>query len=170
VEWTNFLRDLTIDPNLGEQPPEKYLFGKMTHDVLECLNAIIGWIRLVEEMSLVPQVPMLTYHWLTQTKPLLQQEIGYVYTLLEDYSDQSRPLDAWLSLIDEMGTIALRVVGQRNGFDKLPDAPQAHELIQTMMKVIKYNFIKLELIGNDIRLREYKRLWTLRYDDLIGMR
>ena len=35
MKWQTFLIDSKIDMSFGYQPPEKHLFGKMVHDVLE---------------------------------------------------------------------------------------------------------------------------------------
>lgn len=90
-----------IDTRFGYQPPEKHLFGKMVHDILESINALLGWSRMGEELKLTDDFPEPARAWLLRNAPILQQERAHIYALSANFLNQTETLDAWLGLQDE---------------------------------------------------------------------
>jgi hypothetical protein len=167
MEWHVFLSDPDIDTNLGYQPPEKHLFAKMVHDVLASLHAILGCMDLVDKMKLADDLPAVVRDWLVRNTSSIQQESTYIQSLATDFLTAAKSSTEWLRLIDTVGTTALQIGALKDEFGQLPKASSARG--QDMMEVIRRNLVKLALIGQDIESHEYKRLWTLRYDDLVQM-
>ena len=165
MKWQTFLIDSKIDMSFGYQPPEKHLFGKMVHDVLESINALLGWSHMGEELKLTDQLPDIARTWLVRNTPILQQERAHIYVLSTNFLNQTETLDGWLGLVDEMGESALRVAALRDDLSQLrqPSTPFAYSTVD----VIERNLQKLALIGKDVHNHEYKRLWTLDYRDLV---
>ena len=165
MEWHTFLTDSKIDTSLGYQPPEKHLFGKMVHDVLESINALLGWSRMGEELELTDQLPEIAYTWFVRNTPILQQQRAHIYALSTNFLQQTETLDGWLGLVDEIGESALRVAALRDDLSQLrqQSTPFAHSAVD----VIERNLRKLALIGKDVQNHEYQRLWTLDYRDLV---
>jgi hypothetical protein len=165
MEWQAFLSDPEIDTSLGYQPPAKHLFGKMVHDVLESINAILGGSRMGDELDLTNQLPEPARTWFLHNAPILLQERAHIYTLSADFLNQTETLAGWLGLVDEIGKSALHVATLNDDLDKLPQSPT--EVARGAVDIIKRNLMKLALIGRDIQNDEYKRLWTLDYRELV---
>jgi hypothetical protein len=164
MEWHVLLSDPEIDTTLGYQPPEKHLFGKMVHDVLESINAMLGWSRVGEERDFY-QLPEPARSWLLRNAPILQQERAHIYALSTNFLNQTETLAGWLGLVDEIGKSALRVAALHDDLSQLPQA--ATPLARGTIDMIRRNLRKLALIGSDVQDYEYKRLWTLDYRDLV---
>jgi hypothetical protein len=167
MEWHAFLSDPDIDTNFGYQSPEQHFFGKMVHDVLASLHAMLSWIQLVEEMKVADDLPAAVRDWLVRNAPNIQQESTYIQSLATDFLTATNSSTGWLKLVDTVGTSALRIGALKDKFAHLPKAPSARG--QDLMEVIRHNLVKLTLLGQDIQSHEYKRLWTVRYDDLVQM-
>lgn len=167
MKWQVFLDDPEIDTSLGYQPPEKHLVGKMMHDVLESINAILGWSSMGEELDLTNQIPESARAWLLRNMSTLQQERARLYALSADFLSHTDTQAGWLERVDDMGKSALSVAALNDDLSQLPRSSTLLE--QRTIDVIRRNLLKLEFIGNDMQNHEYKRLWTLDYRDLVQM-
>jgi hypothetical protein len=167
MKWHDFLDDPEIDTCFSYQPPEKHLVGKMMHDVLESITAMLGWSRMGEELRLTDQLTEPAHTWLVRNMPTLQHERARIYALSGDFLDHTDTLAGWLERVDDIGKSALRVAALNDDLNRLPQATTILE--QRTIDVIRRNLLKLALIGKDIQNHEYKRLWTLDYHDLVQM-
>jgi hypothetical protein len=165
MKWHVFLDDPEIDTSLGYQPPEKHLVGKMMHDVLESINAILGWSSTGEERDLTNQLPEPARAWLLRNTSTLQQERALIYALSADFLNHTETLAGWLERVDEIGKSALRVAALIDDLSQLPQASTVSA--QGTIDVIRRNLLRLGLIGKDSQDHEYKRLWNLDYRDLV---
>lgn len=164
LEWHMFLSDPEIDTSLGYQPPEKHLVGKLLHDVLASITAMLEWLHVDEPHGQRTLVPEPTRRWLLNNVPLLYQERASISTLCADFISQTDTRAGWLERVEDIGKRTSHIAQLK---DDLPQPLQTPPLpTQDPLALIRHNLLKLALIGKDIQDGEYKRLWTLDYDEL----
>jgi hypothetical protein len=165
VEWQEFINDPEIDTNFHSMPPEKYLFGKVLHDVLECLTAFTSFTDLLNKY-LENNIPVDTLAWFNARKKTMATWVSEIYELSQDYLNQSKSLQAWLHLTETVATLVKEVPQLQSEYIalELPWEDKPRQIVEAA----GYTLTKLNLIRGDIHAKEYKRLYTLRYGDLIA--
>lgn len=167
MEWARFLTDAELNDTekFYRLPDGEYLFGKILHDVLDCLTTHRGYVRIITQSSVAyPATTINTLlHW---------------YNTVEGWYVQTRALGKhlgkhestsmeWARHIAEIGRI---VQGTPDFLAEvktitMPEAEEAKQLLQG----IKRNAAALHLIWQDIQAQNYRRLWvTEKYRELIS--
>lgn len=164
MEWQDFLNNPLVVSYIKQSPPEspgKYLYKKMLHDILECLNGYDSFM----------QVAFLTDN---------------ISTDIEIWSNKWNPsIKNWISIITEYSSICY---GMRDAVDNqtewqkmitnlVPLTTGISELEREAQKLVKLsddelmnliedaiaNIARLNLILQYIRNQEYILLWTTKY-------
>jgi hypothetical protein len=163
MEWVEFMNDPEIDSDFHSMPPEKYLFGKVMHDILECLTAFKSYTDLLNKY-LKDEAPVDTLAWFNARKGIIEAWVWRIHELEQGYLDQSKPLSEWLQLIETMADIVgeVPILESEYASLRLPLEDKPRQIVGSA----GYTLTKLNLILRDIRAREYKRLYTLQYGDL----
>ena len=165
MEWVEFMNAPEVDSYFHSMPLEKYLFGKVLHDVLECLTAFKSYTDLLNKY-LKDEVSADTLAWFTTRKEIIEAWVWKIHELSQGYLDQSKPLSEWLQLIERMADIIGEAPTLESEYASLslPLEDKPRQIVGSA----GHTLTKLNLILSDIRTREYKRLYTLRYGDLIN--
>lgn len=165
MEWVEFMNDPEVDSDFHSMPLEKYVFGKVMHDVLECLTAFKSYTDLLNKY-LKNDIPVDTLAWFTARKDIVEAWVLKTHELSQGYLDQSKPLSEWLQLIEAVADIVREapILASEFAYLRLPLEDKPRQIVDSA----GHTLTKLNLILRDIRAREYKRLYTLRYGDLIA--
>jgi len=166
MEWSEFLNDYELNSSSEyPSPPDgKYLFIKVIHDVLECLNGYKECVRIAS--TLKGDIPESTLNWLVKWETSVDVWAKEIASLSEYFEKLHNTSPEWPKLIAKVGQILTEVPTWKRETEALiwPSSEKPRLIIQTAIRAIT----KLGLIWNDIQSREYKRLWTiLRYGNLI---
>ena len=168
MKWNEFLDDpeLNTDMRYHHLPDGEYLFVKVYHDVLECLTAYKGYMKIAKRMKddntssimfeCLNRWNVVAEEWASQITLLVKKDVGKYPT----YSPE------WAKLIATIGTIVNKAPTFRAETEALilPDNDKVRQVIDPAIKQSK----KLELIWMDIQNEEYKRLLTIiRYGELV---
>jgi hypothetical protein len=158
MEWVNFLKDSEL--NKSQRPPNgRYLFGKILHDVLECLNSYHSYVELMQKQ---PGFPPYVLEWFTVRSPIIESLLAQI-TPLSSYMQQlPETSDQWPILIEKVGQLinsADDSIFELDGFAS-PSVKFDQDIAKGAIRYLK----TLKLLSEDIQAKEYKRLWSiLRY-------
>ena len=168
MKWNEFLNDHQLNTNKKyHSPPDgEYLFGKVAHDVLECLTAYKAYLRIainLKDDNTAPTMFECLNRWDIVAEEWSLQITSLVKTHIGKYPTKS---PEWAKLITSIGNIVTETPNFKAETEalRLPDNDKIKHVIEPAIKQSK----KLELIWMDIQNQEYERLWTIsRYSDLI---
>ncbi len=138
----------------------QYLFGKVLHDVLECLNMYEACGSLALTLSNVPDD---TLKWFSRWSPLVRTWISNLSPLWEQETKPSSVEPNWAHLIAMIGKIPKEasVMAFESQTLTLPKDDKSTFIVKAMI----YNILRLNLICKDIQNQEYLRLWKTNYKD-----
>lgn len=168
MKWEEFLNDpeLNSSAEFHSPPDGDYLFGKVLHDVLECLNAYKGWFDEVVSRGKV-ELPSDTLNKLTKQLPLIEDWVSKLNLLWTHTGKYPSTSPEWPNLIAQIG----QVVAEAPLLEKeiatlvIPSSELPKLIVQSITAIVA----RLNLILQDIQDQEYKRLWTtIRYGDLLN--
>ena len=168
MKWHEFLNDheLNADKKYHNRPDGGYLFGKVSHDVLECLTAYRGYLEILATLKNNDIAPV-TFQWLSKWNIIAEEWIVQITSLVDKHREKySARSEEWAKLINDIGHIITETPTFKAEIEplELPNNGQARQVIELAIMQSK----KLELIRRDIETQEYKRLWTIvRYSDLV---
>lgn len=99
MKWTSFLTDIELN-NSERKLNGRYLFGKILHDILECLNIFAKYVELMQKEPF----PNQTLDWFKAKNTVVESLLAkitplWVYEKLPETSSQ------WPKLIEEVGQI-----------------------------------------------------------------
>ena len=167
MKWTKFLTDaeLTDIERLHRLPDGEYLFGKVLHDVRECLTTYRGCVEIIgtkkdaysaTALHLLIHWDSIVANWYTQTLALSAH--------LGKYDSTSAD---WAKHIAEVSDIVQDAPVFQAEIESIAQ-PETTEEAKQLIRIVKRSTATLNLLGQDIQAQNYKRLWTtLKYRDLI---
>jgi hypothetical protein len=168
MKWIEFLTDTELnDAEKVYRPPDgEYLFGKVLHDVRECLTSYRGYVEIAvakrEDFS-ATVICALTHwdsiveDWYAQTVVLGTQIRKHVSTSAE-----------WAKHIAEVGKIVQDAAVFQAEIDSIAQLETTEE-VKRLIELVKQSAAILDLLLQDIQEQNYKRLWTTRrYRELIS--
>ena len=161
-KWEEFLSDNELNAHLYLAPNGKYLFGKILHDVLECLTMYLGCLEVIPELAENgEEISQDISNWLNLRVLMVESLISEITPLWQYEKELLVESFEWPHLIKRVGLIVARgFPSLLDGYDKLDMTVQSdsHLLVETAIN----NLRRLQLIWIDIKNEEYKRLWTTR--------
>ena len=168
MKWEQFLNDpeLNVAGKYHSPPDGDYLFRKVVHDVLECLNAYKAYLEIAPKTN-DGDIPDATFERLNRWSSVVEEWTEKVRSLAMTHPGKYPTTDPeWANLIGEIASIVETTPIFKNEISSLtlPGHGKTREMIESAIK----QTIKLELIRQDIQNQEYKRLWTItQYGDLV---
>ena len=168
MKWEQFLNDpeLNIAGKYHSPPDGDYLFRKVVHDVLECLNAYKTSLEIAPKTN-DSDIPDATFERLNRWSSVVEGWAEKIRSLAKTHPGKYLTTDPeWANVIGEIATIVETTPIFKSEMQSLtlPSQGKTREVIE--LAIIQT--IKLELIRQDIQNQEYKRLWTItRYGDLV---
>lgn len=167
MNWIEFLTDAELnDPEKFHRLPDgEYLFGKILHDVLDCLTIHRGYVEIITANNQAYPVP--TINTVVEWDNITQDWYKQTLTLDEDFGKYESTSIEWARHIAEIGMIVQGVSNFQAEVKTItmPEAEEAKQLLQS----IKRNAAALHLLWQDIQAQNYKRLWvTEKYQELIS--
>jgi len=167
MEWTKFLTDAELNDTeqFHRLPDGEYLFGKILHDVLDCLTRYRGYVEIITRYSEAYPATILNTlirwnstveEWYMQTTALDKYLGKHVNTSIE-----------WAKHIAEIGKIVQGVPDFQAEVTAI--TPPEEDKARQWLQGVKRNAAALNLIWQDIQAQNYKRLWvTEKYRELIS--
>ena len=161
MEWEEFLKHPKVifdTKHYLREPPGEYLYKKMLHDMLECLNGYKGFIEIVSSMQ---DIPDNTRQWLAKWNPLIETWVSDLTMLSKYYYQQKTPhgnMD-WPSLIARLGNIPIEAPLQYTEAQTL--ILPSEELSRDLIKRAIASIARLNLICHHIQNQAYVDLWTM---------
>ena len=168
MKWNEFLNDqqLNADTKYHGPPDGEYLFGKIAHDVLECLTAYKDCLKIVTNLKDDNTAPTM-FECLNRWNAVAEEWALQIASLVEKHVGKYPPKSPeWAKLIADIGNIVTETPTFKAEIEvlRLPESDEIRQVIELAIEQSK----KLELIWVDIQNQEYKRLWTIiRYGDLV---
>ena len=164
-KWEAFLSDqeLINNSNYYNPPDGKYLFGKILHDVLECLNNFTGLLDLM--FTGEEEIPTNILSWFRSKRTFVESIINNINSLWKYHHEQSNLDNEWPDLIKIIGMKLDGIPTLALEFEKLKKPSEISESDFVNMAIANINC--LSAIHADIQAEEYKRLWIIRkYQEL----
>ncbi len=164
MKWHQFLNDqqLSASKQYHNPPNGEYLFGKIVHDVLECLTVYEGCLRIATKLN-ESGMPDCLDKW----RPIVKEWAEQVTLLAEKHKGKYESKSSeWAKLISDIGNILSEAQTFKAETEKakLSNKDKTSQMLKSAIRQSQ----KLELIWADIQNSEYKRLWTvIRYSDLL---
>ena len=161
MEWNDFLTDPELNDSLLK-PNGRYLFRKILHDTLECLNTYKGYLELMHKEEFPPQA----INWFITKSPIVESLLAQIMPLWHYHQELPETSEQWPKLIEEVEQILTN--GAPLLFDlgglTLAIEDDKHAIAEGAIKTLK----ALQLLYEDIQAQESKRLWTIqRYSLLV---
>ncbi len=161
MEWEKFLNHPKVVNSKISTPADKYLFGKVLHDLLACLNS---FTRLCDMASFFSEeISEDTLDWVIKRKPLIEGWIS-ILTLYWSYYEEPTQEERqdWFRLISELGEVPKEVISINWEVQKLnlPSEEKAKYIITSLVN----NLQRLNSICNNIKGNEFLKLWDTDYN------
>jgi hypothetical protein len=164
TEWESFLNNAEVRNRKHHLPvsPDKYLFGKVLHDVLECLNMFLAAADLAEMLS---NTPVEVKQWFYRWSPVIKILVSDLTTLWE-YYELASPTTAlnWQELIAVIGDKLQEVSNLEYDTQALGLSPE--EKLMYAVKIASNNTARLNCIYHDILNKQYLKLWKTNYKEM----
>ena len=159
-KWQAFLSDPELNDNQAfHRPPEgKYLFGKILHDVLECLNNFTAILSLLVSSNV--DISKNILHWFTSKKSAIESIITEINPLWRHHEELHVSSNEWPELIQTIGSKLDDVPKIVDEFNALKIS--LNGLANDLVTMAIANLRGLSVINAEIEAEEYKRLWTTR--------
>ena len=163
MDWKEFLKHPKVgfDTKRGiKQNPGEYLYKKMLHDMLECLNGYKGYVEIASSLE---DIPDNIQDWLLRWSPQVEAWLSSLTTLSNDYYQENTkyhnvdPYDLIMHLPDVVPEVALQYEEAKtlNISAKVPSGD--------LLKKAVSSLARLNLICNNIRGQKYLHLWNSEY-------
>jgi hypothetical protein len=155
MDWEEFLKHpevVHVDKSRSTLPG-KYLFGKVLHDILECLNMYLA----CSELALTqPNIPSNVVEWLSKWNPTIRNWISDITDFWQEFETLNSKAD-WPILIEEIGKVPneATVIASEAQNLSLPSDPKHRFIINAAIQ----NIVRLNLIVSHIQQQEYLPLW-----------
>jgi hypothetical protein len=159
MKWIDFLTDPELN-NSPQKPDGRYLFGKILHDTLECLNAYKGYLELIHKEEFPPGI----LNWFNSKSPKVESLLTQITALWRYPKELPETSEQWPKLIEEVGQILLSA-DLLFDFDRfaLPIEEDKYSIAEGAIKALK----TLKILSQDIQTKEYKRLLTVQKYSLL---
>jgi len=166
MKWLEFLNDseLNANPEYHGPPDGNYLFGKVAHDVRECLTGYQACLEIIQAQSY--SLPVGTRTCLQKWGTLVEEWLAEIGAIVEQSNAFSVTSAAWPELIANIGKVVEQASIFKTEMESLvsPGEETARQVIQIAVR----QTAKLKLLQHDIQAQEYKRLWMVqKYTDLV---
>ena len=157
--WQAFLSDpeLTSSSEYRGRQNGEYLFGKICHDALECLNNYLAILSLM--LSHDVELPANFLHWFASKKRVIETAVSEISSLA-GASDRAISSDEWPNLIKQVGSKLSDVQTLANDFGGVDNIFQDSEKELVTMGVA--NLKGVQALFADIQTESYKKLLTTR--------
>ncbi|MCA9899183.1 MAG: hypothetical protein H6654_14730 [Ardenticatenaceae bacterium] len=162
-KWEAFLSDpeLKSNQNYRNQHNGAYLFGKISHDVLACLNNYLAVLSLMRSQDV--EVRKETLDWFGAKKGVVETAVTKIYSLLEQTEGLPEASRNWPSDIKVLGS-------KLSSIQKFVDKFQEIDLSDTsveknLVTMATANLRGVQAIYRDVQAENYKQLLTTKYHD-----
>lgn len=168
MKWTEFLTDAELNDieRFHHRPDGEYLFGKILHDVRECLTTYRGCVEIV--VTKKEDYSATTLRLLTHWDSIVSDWYAQTLALSEHLGKYDSASGEWAKRIAEVGKIVQDAAVFQAKIEAIAQ-PETTEEAKQLIRIAKRSAATLNLLEQDIQAQHYKRLWTtLKYRDLIS--
>ncbi len=162
--WEAFLSDpeLTNSEWFRRQLNGQYLFGKILHDTLECLNNFKGIYSLAvsKEVSQNINISTSSLRWFTQKMQAIELAVIEITQLWDFYEKLPITSDEWPHLIKSVGSKLSDVQKFAHNREALDQSVQGME--RDFITMAMANLRGAKAIYEDIQVENYKQLLVTR--------
>jgi hypothetical protein len=154
MNWHDFLNDPELN-NSQQIPNGRYLFGKILHDMLQCLNNYKGCVELMQKGTFSSEL----FNEFISLSPPIETLLAQIMSLWQYHREISETSDQWPKLIEEVSQIVTETELFFLDLDEyiLPIEESDRLIAESVIKTLR----TLQLLSADIQAKEYKRLWTI---------
>ncbi|MFZ1399693.1 MAG: hypothetical protein WAS33_22505 [Candidatus Promineifilaceae bacterium] len=157
-KWEAFLSDqkLASSPKYQWRHDGEYLFGKISHDALACLNNYLAVLSLMNSQDV--KIGDDTLARFEAKKGVVETAVTEICSLLEQTEGLPETSRYWPSDIKMLGSKLRKV---QNFADELRDVDESAISIENeLAKIAIANLRGLQAIYNDIEAENYKQMLT----------
>lgn len=154
MKWEQFLTHPEIRDVSHSIPIGKYLFGKILHDLLECLNGYKGFTKIILDLNEPNQNIQAT---LIAWNQLVDKSIAQLNQLWEFYQNESFQSD-WGQLIEGAGKTIPQDLFQIANQLEILSLESTHWPTLLLERAMNH-ILQLKFICQDIKNQEYVQLW-----------
>ena len=157
-KWEAFLSDQElIDGKEYHRPLNgKYLFGKILHDVLECLNNYKAILSLIASSDV--EISTNTLHWFTSKKGTIESAVTEITPLGRYHEEFPVMSNEWPNMIKLVGSKLSDIQTFADDFQEFDKLSQGVENDLVTMAIA--NLRGVQAIYTDIQAENYKQLWA----------
>jgi hypothetical protein len=158
-KWEAFLSDPELKSSKKYQDLQNgtYLFGKISHDTLACLNNYLAVLSLMSSQEV--KVEKNTLARFTAKKEVVETAVIEIYSFLEQNERFPETGRDWPADIEKIGSKLSRV---QNFVDEFWDMDESATCIERdLAKMAIANLRGLQAICKDIQAENYKQLLTI---------
>lgn len=153
-KWQAFLSDQELIEEYHQVLNGKYLFGKICHDALECLNNYLAILSLMVSNDVEISANLL--QWFVSKKSAIETAVTEIYSLIEQHKELRGSSEEWPTMIKVLGSKLSEVQTFADDFQKV--GGPAKDLV----KMAIANMRGLQVIYKDILKENYRQLLTTR--------
>ena len=159
MEWQDFLKhpDVKGLPDIQQTPPGKYLYRKIAHDVLECLNMYKACAAHAAKLN---SIPLATRSWLAKNLAFIEAWIEHVTIRWKQLETGNQRSENWPVVIGELVKFAdelTPIIGDVSGL-ALPENVETNTFAVPAIK----NLQRLSVICRDVTNQDYLNMWQSR--------
>ena len=161
MNWHDFLNDPELN-NSPQIPNGRYLFGKILHDISQCLNNYKGCVELMQKSTLSSEL----FNEFMSLSPPVETLLAQIMSLWQYHRELPETSDQWPELIEDVSQIVTETELLFFDLDRLTSPIEEADFIiaEGAVKMLR----TLKLLAEDIQAKNYKRLWTVqRYSLLV---
>lgn len=167
--WESFLSDPELKNSewFKHHLNGQYLFGKILHDTLECLNNFKGIYSLAvsKEVSQKVDISTSSLRWFTQKMQAIEFSVTEITKMWDFYKKLPVLSDEWPKLIKVVGSKLGDIPTFANDDEVLKQSVQGIE--RDLLTMAMANLRGVKAIYEDIQLENYKQLLvTRKYQNL----
>ena len=153
-KWQAFLLNQELIEEYHHLLNGKYLFGKICHDALECLNNYLAIISLMVSNDVEISTNLL--QWFVSKKSTIETAVTEIYSLIEQHKELRDSSEEWPTMIKVLGSKLSEVQTFADDFQEV--GRPAKDLV----KMAIANVRGLQAIYKDILKENYRQLLTTR--------
>jgi hypothetical protein len=156
-KWQAFLSDQELIEEYHHLLNGKYLFGKVCHDALECLNNYLSVLSLMNSDDV--EISHHLLDWFSSKKGVVETAVAEI-TSLAGASNRAISSDEWPNLIKQVSLKLSGVQTLANDFQRVDNALQDTE--KELVAMAMANLKGVQALFADIQTESYEKLLTTR--------
>lgn len=160
-KWEAFLSDSELKRNQKYQGRHngEYLFGKISHDALACLNNYLAVLSLMREQDVTVGREILA--WFEAQEKAVKTAVTKIYSFLDQTKGLPETIRDWPADIKVLGSKLSEVQNFADEFQDIDELTTSMEA--GLVKMAVANLYGVQTIFNDILAENYGQLLTTKY-------